>query len=316
MNLCKICGNTSGNKSHTAREMMFGLGHEFEYLECGNCGCLQLLTPPEDMARYYPKDYYSYQQHGWLMTAIRRRWSAYARGRKSLVGWFVTELYYPNNAMRDVHQLGLPKEARILELGSGSGRLLQDLCYFGFTNVKGVDPFIEKDLVYENGPTIYKKQLSEMEGEFDLILLNHTFEHIDQPADTLRNIARLLALEGKVILRIPVATSYGWKHYGVNWVNLDAPRHLFIYSFKSMEILAKQAGLKIVNIVHEAEEFCIVGSEAYLKGISLIDPSYALATSKKRLLSWRKRRVDKARAEEMNRRSEGDLICFLLSKAT
>src|SRR6266852_6035050 len=82
--VCKVCGNASGNKTHLAREMMFGLRNEFEYLECGCCGCVQLVAPPEDMAKYYPKDYYSYQHHGWLMNAIRRRWSAYACGAKSL----------------------------------------------------------------------------------------------------------------------------------------------------------------------------------------------------------------------------------------
>jgi SAM-dependent methyltransferase len=315
MNACKVCGNTSGNKIHTAREMMFGLRHPFEYLECGNCGCVQLMKAPEDMARYYPKDYYSFQHHGWVMTAIRRRWSAYARGQRSLVGWFVNELYYPNNAMKGVHRLGLRKNARILEIGSGSGRLLQDLCYFGFTDVKGVDPYIEKDLRYENGPVIYKKQLAEMEGEFDIIMLNHAFEHMDQPAATMHDIGRLLAKEGKAIIRIPVSSSYGWKHYGVNWVHLDAPRHLFIHSFKSMEILAKGAGLKISEIIHEAEEISIVGSEAYTRDIPMFDLRYPLVSSKKRLLAWRRRRVDKEAAEAMNRRCEADLICFYLVKA-
>src|SRR5260221_2602514 len=107
MNLCKVCGNESSNKTHAAREMMVGLRHKFEYLECGNWGCIQLVAPPKDLAQYYPRNYYAYQHHGWLMTAIRRRWSAHARGGKSLVGWFVSELYYPNNAMKGVHRFGL-----------------------------------------------------------------------------------------------------------------------------------------------------------------------------------------------------------------
>ena len=156
MKACKICGNEDGNKIHHAREIMFGFRDPFDYLECGKCGCLQLMEIPHDMSRYYPSNYYSYQPHGWLMTRVRRRWSAYARGTKSVIGWFVTEVFSPNNAMRAVHRLRLSNDARILEIGSGCGRLLQDLCYFGFRNVTGVDPSIEKDLHYKNGPTIYK----------------------------------------------------------------------------------------------------------------------------------------------------------------
>jgi SAM-dependent methyltransferase len=314
MKVCKICSNEVGNKIHQVREMMFGLRDRFDYLECGQCGCVQLMEIPKDIARYYPGNYYSYQRHGWLMTRVRRRWSAYARGSKSLLGWFVTELFSPNNAMRAVHRLDLPKETRILEIGSGSGRLLQDLYYFGLTDVTGVDPFIEKDIYYEKGPTIYKKQLGEMQGSYDVILLNHSYEHMDHPAETLRLIADLLAPSGKVILRIPVASSFGWRHYGVNWTNLDPPRHFYLHTFKSVELLALQAGLTVGDIVHEAEEISITGSESIAQDIPLSDPRYRLSSSLKRLKSWRQRLPDKKKVEEMNRRKEADLICFYLKK--
>lgn len=69
---CNICGNDKGNRQHEAREMAFGLRDKFTYLECGSCGCLQLLNIPADMSRYYPGDYYSMQEHGWLKTFIRQ----------------------------------------------------------------------------------------------------------------------------------------------------------------------------------------------------------------------------------------------------
>jgi SAM-dependent methyltransferase len=257
MSACKICGNTSGNKTQTAREMMFGLRDKFEYLECGNCGCVQLLNLPADMAKYYPPNYYSFQRHGWVMTRVRRRWAAYACGANSAIGWFVTELICPNNAMTSVHRLGLPKSGKVLDVGCGSGKLLQDLYYFGYTNASGVDPFIEKDIVYPTGLTIYKRQLAEMPGPYDVIMLHHAFEHMDQPAEMLRVIARLLSKDGRAIIRIPVASSYGWRHYGINWVHLDAPRHLFLHTFKSMEILCGQTGLQIADTIHEAEELSI-----------------------------------------------------------
>ena len=314
MSACKICGNTSGNKTHIAREMMFGLRDKFEYLECGNCGCIQLMNVPADMAKYYPPNYYSFQTHGWVMTRVRRRWSAYASGANSLIGWFVTELICPNNAMTSVHRLHLPKSAKILDVGSGSGKLLQDLYYFGFSNTSGADPFIEKDIVYQNGPTIFKRQLAEMEGPYDIIMLHHAFEHMEKPAETLRVIARLLSKDGRAIVRIPVASSYGWRHYGINWVHLDAPRHLFLHTFKSMEILCAQTGLEIADTIHEAEELSIAGSESYVRDIPLTDPRYPLSSYPKRFLAWNRRKADKARAEEMNQRKEADMVCFYLKK--
>lgn len=40
---------------------MFGFRDEFDYLECDECGCLQLITIPPDLIKYYPPNYYSYQ---------------------------------------------------------------------------------------------------------------------------------------------------------------------------------------------------------------------------------------------------------------
>jgi hypothetical protein len=55
---CRICENSENNRLHRAREMMFGLRDEFDYLECARCGTLQIADVP-DLSRYYPQDYYS-----------------------------------------------------------------------------------------------------------------------------------------------------------------------------------------------------------------------------------------------------------------
>jgi len=308
MNVCRICGNTSGNKTHIAREMMFGLRDKFEYLECGNCGCLQLLNPPVDLAKYYPTDYYSFQKQSGVITAIRRWLGASALGRT------VIESVSPNHAMESVRRLNVQKSARILDVGCGSGKLLRDLHYQGFANANGVDPFIQQDIVYPSGPTIYKRQLAEMPGEYDVVMLHHAFEHMDKPAEVFRSIAGRLAKDGRGIIRIPVASSYGWRHYGINWVHLDAPRHLFLHTFKSMELMAEQAGLQITEVIHEAEEWSITGSESLVKDIPLSDPRFSLSSNAKRVLGWHRRRADRARAREMNERKEADMVCFYLKR--
>lgn len=58
MTVCKICNNSSGNKSYVVREMMFGFRDEFDYFECGKCGCLQIKQVPNDFSKYYPENYW------------------------------------------------------------------------------------------------------------------------------------------------------------------------------------------------------------------------------------------------------------------
>ena len=59
---CTICGNGANNKVHVAQEMMFGFRDKFEYLECGQCGCVQIINIPTNIAKYYPDNYYSFDK--------------------------------------------------------------------------------------------------------------------------------------------------------------------------------------------------------------------------------------------------------------
>jgi SAM-dependent methyltransferase len=311
---CKICGNGVANRIHIAREMMFGLGETFAYLECGECGCLQLLEVPKDMARYYPNDYYSFQKHGVLMTALRRRWSAYAFGAKSLFGWLFSQIYFENRAMMAVRHLGNSPKSRILDVGCGAGHLLLDLKHLGFQNLSGADAFIEHDLNYVGGPVIYKKHLDEMSGVYDLIMLHHSFEHMDAPLQNLRSITRLLATDGTVIIRIPIASSDGWRRFGVNWVQLDAPRHFFLHTYRSIEFLCNQAGLFVSEVIQESDDGTFWASEAYERNIPMNDRRFPNRTVLKRLLGWRQTQRYRALAREINQRREADLVCFYLRK--
>jgi SAM-dependent methyltransferase len=309
---CKICNNTEANRSHTAREMAFGLREPFTYLECAQCGCVQLVEIPADMGKYYPANYYSLQPHGKLKTFVRRRWATHAYGQKNLTGWLFSKLFFPHRGMLAVRRAMPQKTAKILDMGCGRGRFLLDLAYLGFTDLTGADPFVEKNLIYENGVRIFKKELAEMPGKFDLVMLHHSFEHMNKPAEAMQQVAEHLNPGGKVILGIPVASSFAWKHYGVNWVNLDAPRHFFLHTHISIEILARKAGLVIDQVIHEGmdEQFWL--SEQYAQDISANDPRSLGSGVVKRLFAWKTIRAGKARAKELNRKKEGDLVCFHL----
>jgi SAM-dependent methyltransferase len=295
--------------------MMFGLREEFRYLECLNCGCLQLLDVPKDFSKYYPSGYYSFQKQGFIKTFLRHQWSAYAYGGWNPIGWAVTKAFASNDAMISLRRLALQKSARILDVGCGAGNLLQDLRHLGFANVSGADPYIESDLVYNNGLTIYRKSIAEMPGQFDVVMLHHSFEHMDEPWEAMRHLARLLAPAGCGIIRIPVASSYGWKHYGVNWVHLDAPRHLFLHTGTSIGMLADRAGLRVESVVYDGNEGGLWASEQYAKDIPLLDARSYNCSKSKSIFTRKQIREYKLKATELNRSRQGDLACFYLRPA-
>jgi SAM-dependent methyltransferase len=217
--------------------------------------------------------------------------------------------------MMSLRPLQLPRSARILEVGCGSGHLLLDLAYLGFQNLTGVDPYIERDLVYKEGPVVRKRELTQMTGVYDLIMLHHSFEHMENPDRVALALGGLLAPEGRIVLRIPVASSYAWKQYGIHWFNLDAPRHFYLHTPKSIALLAKPAGLEITEVTPEADAFPFLASEAYARDIPMNDPRFPRLISIQNWLPSHKRKELRTKAAEVNRSGQADMVCFYLNRA-
>ncbi|GAJ12362.1 unnamed protein product [marine sediment metagenome] len=153
MNLCKICGNIKNNESYTSREMMFGTREEFDYLKCSNCGCLQIKEIPGDLNKYYPPEYNAYDK---IPVTIDPPLKAYLKHQKAkyclgntlnLIGLILSWIY-DCNLTKKLKMSGINFETKILDVGSGNGRRLVTLCREGFTNLTGVDPFIDSDTYY------------------------------------------------------------------------------------------------------------------------------------------------------------------------
>ncbi|MGZ8559559.1 MAG: class I SAM-dependent methyltransferase [Chitinophagaceae bacterium] len=314
MKECKICGNVNNNKIYTAREMMFGLKDEFDYLECNECGCLQIISIPQDLIKYYPPNYYSYQtlvetdiiQTGLSKTAKRifkkKFLNGYLQGN-AVSGKLMSKFqqYYPW-----IKRNTISNTSRILDIGCGTGELLLKMYNDGFLNLTGVDPYIIEDIQYKCGVNILKKQLEDIHDKYDFIMLHHSFEHMDEPLDVLKKIYSLMDKGGMVIIRIPVSKGHAWRKYGVNWVQLDAPRHFFLHTTQSMQILSNNSGFILDDIVYDSYDLQFIGSEMYLRGIPLIDDHDFF--SAEQISDY------KEEAGRLNRINDGDAACFYLKK--
>lgn len=320
--ICRICGHAGPHQTHQVREMMFGYREWFAYIECANCGCLQIAEIPADLSKYYPADYYSFTQlpgtkdFNPAQKLIKNLRDLYAvRGKGVLGKWLYRK--FPNENLLSLSGVeNLNKDARILDVGCGAGVLLWDLRNLGFINTMGVDPFLEKDLEFTNGLRIVKQTFFDVGGTWDLIMFHHVLEHLANPLKTLQHTARLLSPNGTCLIRTPTVSSYAWEHYGVNWVQLDAPRHLFVHSEKSIELLANQAGLTLTKIRHDSTDFQFWGSEQYLRDIPYMsDRSYKMNPfqsiySRAQIVEFKKK------AENLNREGRGDMAAFYLTKCS
>jgi len=311
--LCNICGNAEENKLHVAREMMFGLKDEFNYFECSKCGCLQLAAIPKDISRYYPADYYSFATSGSIASILRRHRASFAGNGINPFGALIAYFYGADNAIHSVSRLDLWKDVRVLDVGCGSGELLLNLKRMGFKNLTGVDPFLQID-IETAGVRLFKRELFDLGGQFDVVMLHHTFEHMAEPALVLQQLNRILSPNGTIILRIPLSDSFAWKYYTVNWHQLDAPRHFFLHTRRSMAILAENARLSISEVIYDSTLMQFIISEEYVRDIPQINQRSYTNNPLRSNFSLHDVRSYRRRARQLNQNNEGDSACFYLRK--
>ena len=167
---CRVCGAEGMFQTWLGIEMMQHTRDEFKYFVCANCDCLQIETIPEDLGKYYSGEYYSYAKP----PIVKPK---------------------PGVELNDDY---------VLDVGCGGGFWLCEQAEKGYQNLFGCDPFNEEDLYYNNGVQIRKCTIHEMFGQFDLVRMGDSFEHVTDPHETMQSIRRLLKPEGEAILYLPI----------------------------------------------------------------------------------------------------------------
>jgi len=270
---CKICGNGKGNQFYSVREMQFGTRDAFLYCQCSSCGCLQLTNPPIDLSKYYPTQYFSFQlpTENYIKKKLNISRDRFAFGIPSFLGKLFFSKYGTPTYINWLNEMNVTLSSPILDVGSGIGKLLYRMGNAGFENLTGIDAFIEKDIHYKSGVKILKKSLFEIDGKFDLIMMHHSLEHMEDQHAVFKKLTTLLDAGKFLFIRIPTCSSYAWEHYKENWFALEAPRHFFNHSLKSFTYLAEKYGFVVKKIIYDSRTIQFYGSEQYRKDIPLMD---------------------------------------------
>ena len=341
---CRICGLAESESEFEVREMMFGTRETFRYLKCASCGGLQIEEIPADLGRHYPANYNCWAdpidgKSDDFLSRLRRiaasRVVDHQLGIRSMMAR-IAYRFAPERRRLPIWmeqpdlwtRSGLTRKSAILDVGSGSGGNLAVLAELGFTNLLGIDPFFEStDSSLDRRIQILKGNLSDLaEGKlsaarerkfparFKLIMFHHSLEHVPDPAHDVATAVKLLEPDGWMLVRVPVAGSEASQTYGADWVQLDAPRHLCLFTIRSMEALAGRAGLSIEKVVFDSTALQFWGSEQYRRNIPLDDPRSVLHAPPNGPFTAAEMHEWKYRAESLNQIEQGDQAIFYLRR--
>lgn len=274
---CPICENKNNNQSFIVKELQQGFREEFEYIECSNCGCLFIKEIPKNIGKYYDTDYIPHNYKNTIKDKILDKiYAMYIANNKIIKliqgnNVFITIKFWNSLSEKGI----MTKNSSILDVGCGDGAFLNILKNGGFTDLTGIDLFVDEENM-RKGIKIHQSSLEDFKPgrKYDVIISNHAFEHMDNQLENLKCFENLVQDNGIIVIRIPVKSQPVWERYGVNWYQIDAPRHFFLHTVESFKILCSKTNLVVEDIIFDSYDDAFIYNEKYKRGLSMRDPEW------------------------------------------
>jgi len=229
---CPICSSSNPLLLMPVYDDRYGYDGRFPLYRCRECNhqFLHVDFSPDEWKTiytdYYPRSALSLETY---------------EPRKEIRG-FTSWL----NGERRLAYSWVPENVRVLDIGCGFGETL------GYHRSRGCDVYgveVDENIRRVADKFQYNVHVGAFDpdvyntGYFDFVTMDQVIEHIADPPDTLRGIARILKPGGLVIVSTPNANGWGAKVFRNRWINWHAPYHLHHFSIRSIKSAAGRAGL-------------------------------------------------------------------------
>ncbi|MDD4929063.1 MAG: class I SAM-dependent methyltransferase [Gallionella sp.] len=250
--ICDLCHSTGELAQSEITDPDGNLSGSWGFQRCTACGVYWLdpAPPPHEIWKAYA----TYHTH------TRKSGNKVARAALSLIHRLIKlcllPLWVVNGMKREADYLRFMTLADepvgvLLDVGCGGGRLLNRMQKRGW-QVEGID-FDEKaceKVTKRYGIRAHVGDLAQCNlaaDSFDVICMSQTIEHLYDPMTTLRECLRILKPGGLLVMTTPNAQSLGAGEFGKFWRGWEAPRHLHLFTVKSLEQLTRQSGFDVTN---------------------------------------------------------------------
>jgi 2-polyprenyl-3-methyl-5-hydroxy-6-metoxy-1,4-benzoquinol methylase len=238
--------------------------HGWQMLSCSKCG--QLRIPPEHLVH-----------------------STVEPDAVGAIGLAMKVLFHMRLTwLRGVVSGLQMKGTKWLDAGCGDGQFLEFLASRGYTSCVGVEPDQLRAFnarkrgvrVFSSVPEVRKEIGSQ---SFDVITLWHVLEHLNSPAELLKEYSQYLSPRGVFLLQVP---NHGGAQTGLlgKWSAYpDYGRHIWFHNRQLKEWLASVLpGFKVERVRDLNFEYEIFGWVESLSSAIMRETNFMLRTLKKR----------------------------------
>ena len=232
---CPVCKNTRFDNFLICEDHSVS-GESFALVKCTKCSLIFTNPRPkeENLSSYYQStNYISHTDKG-----------------NTLINWVykLVRKYTLSKKISLVKRLN-GKAGTLLDYGCGTGDFLKEANQKGW-HAFGFEPDESaRKIAEKKNPQRILSNLKNENQTFDIITAWHVIEHVADLKKTVKQLRKMLNVNGHLILAFPNNKSFDAKHYGSFWAAYDVPRHLYHFDKDSIQYFSKQFKLVLKGVL-------------------------------------------------------------------
>lgn len=236
---CPICKNNGKKILYRLCDNMKIMGPAFPQTpayvaKCDTCGLLYMDTEATQ------QDFLSYYKYG----AVAPKYNV-------MFGKEATADYYCH--LEELISPYIGKKSRVLDIAGAWGEFAEFMLALGYEDITVLDP--NEQCIANAGEIGAKTVLTDStdmdclaDKSFDMVILNHSLEHVLDVESTMKHISRVLADDGFLFIEIPDVEGYADEDAAP--FNFLTYEHVLHMSMHDLENLAGKFGYEIVDKDH------------------------------------------------------------------
>ncbi len=264
LSACPLCGSSQWSAVFEGlSDVLCRVPGTWSLARCGAC-CVAFLNPrlPESRIHEAYGDYYTHAAAGaggaraWARDTLFRGCMRSMRANERRGGGPLVRMASAVSPVYGKWIAGLCRKlppaspgARMLDIGCGNGWVVRAANALGMQGAgMDFDP-LACAAARRLGIEVAEGRLPNTglpSAGFDAITLHHVIEHLHDPAAAVRELRRLLAPGGVLLISTPNIDSFGSQVFGRYWRGLEPPRHLVLFNPPSLAHLLEREGFTVL----------------------------------------------------------------------
>jgi 2-polyprenyl-3-methyl-5-hydroxy-6-metoxy-1,4-benzoquinol methylase len=261
---CNLCGGDDYHLLISSGDRFYKIRYPiFHIVECNICGLVYINPQPstEELKKHYPKDYGPHQnnfillKYNKFLSFLKKKYNSFKK----------------NNKNKSLPQITDFSTKNFLDFGCGSGAYLEKMKRLHPNwNLYGLD---NSELACQNtkekGFRVFCGDLLGVElpsNFFDEVYMGQVIEHVNDPRKTIRKLNSIMKVDGLLTMGTPNIDSLAAKTFKSYWFALEVPRHLYLFSRKTLSGILEEEGFRVAIVKYDREPKTAIRSIDYFLG--------------------------------------------------